>query len=146
MKKEQINFRVINGNEISDEIKNTIIKEYTETDKTKTDVVRFASEKFGLSERKCFKILREVPTKPISSVNHRLPAMKMIEMKGGIKLIKALYNERWSSKQIGRYFDVSRDSLYLFIKNNSLVIRDLKIKCDLTDEDIERIKKKYGIK
>ena len=146
MKNEQINFRIVEGHEIPQELKDTIIKEYTETDKTKADVIKLTCKKFGISNKKSTEILRKIPNKPRSSVKHRSPVMDVIDAQGGVKLIKALRMERWSNKQIAIYLGVSTNIISRCLMSEGLSTYDLHKTRALNDEDIIWVKKKYGIK
>ena len=144
MKNEQINFKIVNGDEISEKLKNKIIKEYNETDKTKTDVANFINKKYGLSYRTCYKVLREVSNKPRSLYKMSYPAFEIIKSHGGLKLVQALLDEGWSVNQVANYMEVKLKAIYDFLKKESLVLPEKK--SVLTDEDVEFVKKKYGIK
>lgn len=142
--KEKKHFNIIERRSLSQKLTNKIIKQYTDTDNTKFEASIIASRKYGRPITECKNILSSIPHKP--RFEHKNHPIKRIEAQGGLDLIKAFKRERWTLGEMSTYFKVSPSTLRKYLTKYNMSLRELSFREEITDEDANWVKNKYGIK
>lgn len=142
MATEKKHFKIVERQPLSQETIEKVIKEYTETSNSKMTAALSASNKFGVSQRQCINILKNVPKKPRKLVRKVNPVEITLEGLGGFGVVKALRYEGYSIAQIANYLNISYKRLYAHLKKEGWVVER---KTGLTHQEVARIKKEHGL-
>ena len=149
-RKKRINFRIIEGELISQNIKDEIINTYKTSKKKKSTLKKYFCDKYSIGQGAYNDIIRQIPDKGLYRKNRSnryrtYNSVDVIDDAGGLELIRALKLEGWSRVEIMDYFNVSKSGFERYLRRYDFTFRDLPRKTGLTLNDVKLVKEKYGL-